>query len=287
MAQSPSHKFGQIIGELLEEMVRAPLTKVAKKRKLYLDYKHARPTRGNRRKVVWTDNKNNDHELDYVLEYGGTEKVRGVPKAFIESAWRRYTKHSRNKAQEIQGAVSTLAETYRDNSPFIGVVLAGVFTAGSLAQLRSHGFNIVYCSYQTVMEAFASVGIDAAFDEDTSDVELQKKVDAFGALDSRRRRKLLRELRKRVQSDLDTFIEQLEVSLTRQIERILIATLHGFKCDAGSVKEAIELIRDYDEGQAADSFVRYEIAVRYTNGDRIMGQFEEKNAAIEFLNRVI
>ena len=44
----------------------------------------------------------NVHDLDYVFEQGGTEATIGQPKAFIEIAWRRYTKHSRNKAQEIQ-----------------------------------------------------------------------------------------------------------------------------------------------------------------------------------------
>jgi hypothetical protein len=105
MAESPSHKFGQIIGELLEEVLRKPLMRIARRHGLYLDFKHPRKARGNKRKVCWTDHKGNKHDLDYVLEFGGSETVIGKPKAFIESAWRRYTKHSRNKAQEIQGSV--------------------------------------------------------------------------------------------------------------------------------------------------------------------------------------
>ena len=54
---------------------------------------------------------------DYVLERGGTDTVRGLPAAFIETAWRRYTKHSRNKAQEIQGAVLALAHAKRLPAP--------------------------------------------------------------------------------------------------------------------------------------------------------------------------
>jgi hypothetical protein len=62
----------------------------------------------------------------------------GMPAAFIETAWRRYTKHSRNKAQEIQGAIMPLVETYMKAGPFIGAVLAGVFTKGALMALNSH-----------------------------------------------------------------------------------------------------------------------------------------------------
>ena len=147
MAQSPSHKLGQIIGDMLESAIRDPLQKVAAKHGLYLDYKHQRLARNNRKKVAWIDNKGNTHDLDYVLEENGSEAVIGKPKAFIEIAWRRYTKHSRNKAQEIQGAVGPLSETYHDCHPFLGAVIAGVFTEGSLTQLKSHGFQLLYYSY--------------------------------------------------------------------------------------------------------------------------------------------
>lgn len=75
MAQSPSHTFGQKIGELLEEMLRPLLAEVGGKHGLYLDYKHARPARQNRKKVGWQDKKGNIHDLDYVLELGGSESA--------------------------------------------------------------------------------------------------------------------------------------------------------------------------------------------------------------------
>ena len=105
MAQSPSHRFGQIIGEVLEAAIHDPLEEVCRKHGLYLDSKHSRLARNGLNKVVWKDSKGNTHDLDYVIERDGTEETIGAPKAFIEIAWRRYTKHSRNKAQEIQGAI--------------------------------------------------------------------------------------------------------------------------------------------------------------------------------------
>jgi hypothetical protein len=111
LAQSPTHKFGQIIGELVEKSVHEPLAEIAHKHALYLDYQHPRPARQGKTKVSWQDDKGNVHDLDYVLEAGGSEDKLGNPKAFIEIAYRRYTKHSRNKAQEMQGAIVPLAET--------------------------------------------------------------------------------------------------------------------------------------------------------------------------------
>lgn len=285
MATSPSHKFGQIIGDLLEEMLQLPLTKVAKKHGLYLDYKHPRLARGGKRKVTWIDHKGNRHDLDFVLELGGSEDNLGIPKAFIETAWRRYTKHSRNKAQEIQGAVSVLAETYSHCNPFLGVVLAGVFTEGSLTQLASHGFKVVYCSYENVLAAFAKVGIDASFDERTSDRAFKDKVDTFINLPASKRAELVTELRKRTRKDLNTFVKGLETCLTRTIERILVIPLHGPTCEVMSVNDALSFINSYDEASPIMGvFVRYEVSVRYTNGDQINGQFESRATAIQFLN---
>ena len=162
MAESLSHKFGQIIGDLLELAIEPHLQKFARKHKLYLDKKGARKARSGK-KVCWTDANGNKHDLDFVLERGGTENKIGDPVAFIETAWRRYTKHSRNKAQEIQGAVLPLAIKYRRSSPFVGVVLAGVFTEGALTQLKSLGFGVLYFPYETVVKTFSKFGINAAF----------------------------------------------------------------------------------------------------------------------------
>lgn len=46
MAESPSHKFGQLIGNLLEELIEPFLTDFANRSGLYLDYqKNARAWR--------------------------------------------------------------------------------------------------------------------------------------------------------------------------------------------------------------------------------------------------
>lgn len=86
MARSPSHKFGQIIGDVLEAMVYGPLKAVADKHGLYLDYRHPRAARGDKRKVAWPDDRGNTHELDYVLEQGGSETERLPPPRIVTVA---------------------------------------------------------------------------------------------------------------------------------------------------------------------------------------------------------
>jgi hypothetical protein len=287
LARSPSHKFGQIIGEVLEATLYAPLKNITDKHGLFLDYAHERKARGGKRKVAWQDFKGNIHDLDYVIEDGGSEDVLGKPKAFIESAWRRYTKHSRNKTQEIQGAILPLAETYCEQRPFLGVVLAGVFTEGSLQQLRSNGFTILYFPYEVIVRAFSTVGVDAQFEEETPDAELQNRVDAYTSLSSEKKASIVKTLRKLRQKELKVFLESLEMCLARKITRVFIATLHGPLHEHATIQDAVKFITGYDESQPTDGFVKYEVGVRYNNGDSIQGDFTNKRTAIDFLEGLL
>ena len=283
MASSPSHKFGQIIGEVLEDAISGSLQLVAKKHGLYLDHRHPRPARGNKKKVAWQDSKGNAHDLDFVFEEGGSEAKIGKPRAFVESVWRRYTRHSRNKCQEIQGAIIPLAETYSEFHPFLGAVLAGVFTDGSLSQLASHGFRLLHFPYESIVKAFATVGIDAAFDEDTPGTALQAKVEAYEALSEQRKQKICSKLAMIHRKDIQVFIASLEASLSRRIARVIVLPLNGSAHEVRSSKEAISFIESYDTSSSQNQFVRFELRIYYSNGDEISASFRSKQRAYEFL----
>ena len=280
MAESLSHKFGQIIGDLLEVGLRPRLEKFARKNKLFLDKKGERQARRGK-KVSWTDSKNNKHDLDFVLERGGTESKTGIPVAFIESAWRRYTKHSRNKVQEIQGAILPLAEKYKSSSPFIGVVLAGIFTGGALEQLESLGFCVLYFHYTTVIEAFKKFGIDAHFDEKTSEKDFRNKIDSWNSLQNKS--DVAIEMLRLNKKNVNTFFESLSVSVSRFIKRITILPLHGQESITKSIVEAIDFLSSHAETLSKLPFAKYEIVVTYNTGDRIEASFKYKKDAIKFL----
>lgn len=174
MAESPSHRFGQIVGNLLEEILLPVLQNFCEERRLYLDRHGKRVGVRKGKKVSWEDNYGNTHDLDFVIEKDGSAENRGRPVAFIEAAWRRYTRHSKAKAQEIQGAILPIAEKYENDKPFLGAVLAGEFTRSSLDQLKSLGFEVVYLPYETIVDAFQSVNIDVRFGDETPDFGVSK-----------------------------------------------------------------------------------------------------------------
>lgn len=282
MAQSPAHRFGQIIGDVLEAAVLPLLLQFAKEHGLYLDKKGKRLCRRGS-KLTWTDLHKNTHDLDFVLERDGTDAKQGHPAAFIETAWRRYTKHSRNKAQEIQGAILPLMETYRNDAPFAGAILAGVFTEGALTQIKSLGFSIVYISFDDVVEAFRQVGIDAYYDEDTEDTALARKVRAWHALTREQQLRVSSALIVINSPQMTEFLQCLKSVIVRRLTRVRITPLHGRAFEWATVDEAIEFVNGYDEAAHHGPLVKYEVEVLYSNGDRINGLFAAKKDAIQFL----
>jgi hypothetical protein len=282
MAQSPAHQFGQMIGDVLEAAIEPILQRFATKYSLYLDKKGPRPARpGN--KVSWFDANGNKHDLDFVLERGGTADTRGIPLAFIETAWRRYTKHSRNKAQEIQGAILPLIERYKTHCPFIGVVLAGVFTHGALSQLRSLGFSVAYFPYETIVKAFSLVGLDASFDEHTPDHDFADKMRRWNLLKHEDRARVYKALIHLNMKELRPFLDNLAKVVNRKVARVRILPLHGAAIEWATIEDAIDFIANYSEKSTDAALLRYEVQIVYVNGDRITGDFGAKQDAIKFL----
>ncbi|MCT3763533.1 DNA methylase [Elizabethkingia anophelis] len=282
MAQSNSHKFGQIIGDILENSMYKHLSIISEKFNLFLDKKGERKARRGK-KVSWIDSYENSHDLDFVLERNGTEEIIGEPVAFIESAWRRYTKHSRNKAQEIQGAILPLATKHSNNLPFLGVILAGEFTSGALNQLRSRNFNVLYFPYTTVVEAFKINGIDAKFNEDTTEEEFALKISQFEKCENKDQ--IIDDLILLNRESYDSFISNLEKTITRYIENIIINPLYGSKKVFNNFEAALIFIKDYDvEMETELKFEKFEIRIIYNNGDNITAIFSNVSEAYHFID---
>ncbi|PLS24726.1 hypothetical protein BLI708_09840 [Bifidobacterium imperatoris] len=229
MANSPTHRFGQIIGDLLEQATVETVRPIVQKHHMYLDFIHPRPARNGNRKIHVEDALGNFHDLDLVVEEGGSEEVIGRPRAFIEVAWRRYTKHSKNKAQEISSAVLACARKYADDAPFTGTVLAGEFTENSLQQLRSQGFVVVHFPLRSIVDAFKTVGIDAYWEENTPDEKIEEQVKKFEHLTDSEIETIKHHLFQEEKDSFEIFAKVLDQSLDRHVSRVSITSLWGNK----------------------------------------------------------
>lgn len=248
-----------------------------------MDHQGKKRSARRRRKVSWKDDYGNAHDLDFVIERNGSDQAIGQPLAFIEVAWRRYTKHSRNKAQEIQGAILPLAEKYKLNNPFLGVVLAGMFTTGSLEQLQSLGFQILYFPYEMLVAAFASEGISIAFDESTDDEEFRQAIQRFERADSQVIERIKEHLVTSNAAQISKFFAGLEARLGRHVQRVLVIPLYGRENEFVSIASAIKFLDSHPIYEGSGTFRKYEILVEFSNGDKVDATFSAKEKAREFL----
>jgi hypothetical protein len=289
MARSLAHTWGQIVGDIFERAFHPILAKAASEAGVYLDYNGNERApdcgvRNERGKLAWKDEGENWHQLDFVYERAGTSERVGVPLAFVEVAWRRYTKHSKNKAQEIEGALLPIALTHRHARPFLGAIVGGVFTKTSLAQLESRGFVRIYVPYSNIIAAFANVGIDAHYDEGTPEEAYQVKLVAFNKLPPQERKAIEEYVIASVSEQIDRFLKNLRSSIARAVVRILVVPLHGDATEVSRADEAIAFISAYDDNYGSRGpVVRYEIDVRFSNGASIRGEFPTKSEATTFL----
>lgn len=286
MAKSESHTLGEFIGTFFEDLMKKPVMEFAKKNNLYFDTYGERTARPSK-KLTWTDVNGSKHDLDFVLEKDGTDETIGTPVAFIELAWRRYTKHSKNKVQEISGALNPICKQYDLIKPFKGAILCGHFTDNALEQLEKDGFSVLYIPFDKLVEAFKKYGFDIDFDEDTTESEFKKK---NAQLKKRANQPLLQNVREELlnscSNEIKGFIRSLESSYNRKIKTISILPLHGKRMEVADISSAISFIRGYSALPDNNVLEYIEIIVRYNNESMIQCQFKEKQEVIDFLNRI-
>ena len=286
MAKSQSHILGEFIGAFFEDLMKKPVREFAQKHGLYFDSIGERKARGGK-KLTWTDVHGSKHDLDFVLEKGGTEETIGEPVAFIELAWRRYTKHSKNKAQEIAGAVNPICAKYQLSKPFKGAILSGQFTDNSLNQLKSDDFHVLYIPFEKLVHAFSVHGLDIDFDEDSKEADLKKK---YASVSKRSNKALLEKVREEIlsscEAEIKQFIDELEASYTRKIKTICILPLHGTRTEVVDVEKAIAFINGYSGLPANQKLEYIEVIVTYNNGSIVQCQFKTKAEAVDFLQKI-
>lgn len=286
MATSQSHTLGEFIGAFFEELMKKPIREFANKNNLYFDTVGPRKARSSS-KLTWTDIHGSKHDLDFVLEKEGTEDFIGEPIAFIEIAWRRYTKHSKNKVQEISGAVNPICEKHKLSKPFKGAILSGQFTKNSLDQLKNDNFHVLYIPFEKLVKAFATQGLDIDFGEDTKETDLRKK---YATVSKKANKPLLEKAGESIlrscDAEIKNFISELSAYYNRKIKDICILPLHGKRTETDDIEKAINFINCYSGLPTNNQLEYIEVIVTYNNGTIIQCQFKEKDEAVEFLEKI-
>lgn len=168
---SSGHKLGQVIGDWAEEYFVLPLLqRVADKLDLFLDSRFVnRSIRGE--KILWPDADGNNVDYDFVLELHGTSDDLGIPVAFIESFWRRGSRHSKDKARDDSGKLMPMRATY-PTARFLGMIGIGSFTRPAIALVHSREIDLLYVPKDKLVKAFAKHGLVMDYaDAESEDVK--------------------------------------------------------------------------------------------------------------------
>lgn len=286
MASSQSHTLGEFIGLFFEDLMKRPIKQFADTHGLFLDAGGPRKTRSGKQ-LIWIDTHGSRHVLDFVLEKGGTEDVVGQPVAFIELAWRRYTKHSKNKAQEISGAINPICERFQFSPPFKGVILCGQFTDNALKQLRDDGFHVLHIPFEYMTQAFNAHGLHIDFDESTKETDLKKMYAEVTKESNQHRLDKVREtLLATCRPEITQFLSELTAFYNRRIKTITLLPLYGVRTELMDIDEAIRFIHSHTELPSDHKLEYLEVVVTYNNGTFIQGRFKTKDEAVTFLNKI-
>jgi len=177
---SAGHKLGQLIGDWFEQFFVLPLlTSVASELSLFLDNRFMeRPARGER--IVWKDADGNEVDYDFVLELGGSQTQVGIPVAFIESFWRRGSRHSKDKARDDSGKLRPMRAAY-PTARFLGVVAAGDFTAPARELVRGYEIDLLYVPKDKIIKAFGEHGLIIDYPDTAPEEDKQQIAAEFAA----------------------------------------------------------------------------------------------------------
>jgi hypothetical protein len=111
-------------------------------------------------------------------------------------------------------------------------------------------------------------------------------IDAWEGLSVGDIEEIRRHLRHAIAADYSVFTRQLEGALSQSVNSIRILPLYGSEVVLTSTAEAIGALQGFVERASPEvPFARYEIQVRFTNGDTVDGTFHRKEQAVSFLDR--
>ncbi|MCD6592585.1 hypothetical protein J7L00_00655 [Candidatus Bathyarchaeota archaeon] len=113
----------------------------------------------------WKDKSGIEHEIDFVI---GTKTN---PLILIDSKYIKYTKHAREKVNEIFMKLTSIKESYLSVNMLIAV-LAGSFTNDALKTLETRGVHVFHIPFKRVAMNLRRFGVIIDWPEsDTSTPE--------------------------------------------------------------------------------------------------------------------
>ena len=88
------------------------------------------------------------------------------------------------------------------------------------------------------------------------------------------------------ESQIGGFLTALDKVLGKRIDKLYLIPLHGRAYEFRTTDEPASCVREYKDDDASLPLVKYEIFVKYTNGNEIRSQFQEREESYTFLEYI-
>ncbi len=244
--------IGEAIGDLLETQVHATFKKIEEDNHIHFLTKYGKTKVGKEsKKLLLPDDLGNEYNMD-----GLVISENGYPLLLLESKYIRYKKHNRDKASWICNAHTAVRKHFPSIRASVAV-LAGNWSATSLAMLTSNGVSYFMIPFSSICAILGKYGVDFEWEEN-DDGKALKAWNDFSALSESQKEEIGVSMIDIVKNDLIKFVRQtLDDTIIRKVKEIVVE-IHSNKGETftykfNTIDEAVEFLTgfndDFDESQ--------------------------------------
>lgn len=285
---SAGHKLGQLIGDWYEEYFVHDLLKgVAESLGLYLDTRFVERKAVRGEKIIWEDLDCNNVDYDCVLELGGTDEHKGEPVAFIESFWRRGSRHSKDKARDDSGKLMPMRDTY-PTARFLGIISCGDFTQPACDLVRSRNIDLFYINKNNIIKAFSDNDLIIDYPDKSKEDDKQKVAATFERNFTPAKKKAVAKSLKEIVGDvtMKAYIDRVSSALSALPQEYRITCRHESNPQVFfSTEELAKFLKkpSFNMSSPKNSYI-YEIF--YSDGTEFAREVENSEELIELHHKI-
>lgn len=243
--QNPGSALGEAIGAQMEEALNHFCSEIVGKYDCHFISKGPKnKTTGRFKKLLMYDDGNNAYNIDSVVV---NESMQ--PLILIECKYIRYTKHNRDKGSWVCTAHSAIRRKYESIRSSIAV-LAGNWSASSVAMMKSHGTNVFLVPFSIICDLLSRHRIDFDWDEKNRE-QATTSWGVYNTLTPKQKYSIGEKMIEHVGFDLESVMSNiLDSSVERSLDKLTLEfhTNIGeiFTHNCANIEEAIELLSDFN-----------------------------------------
>ena len=246
--------IGEAIGDLLEEQVHLVFKEIEKNNHIHFLTSYGKTKAGKQsKKLLLPDKFGNEYNID-----GLVISEEGYPLMLIESKYIRYKKHNRDKASWICNSHTAIRKHFSSIRSSIAV-LAGNWSATSLAMLTSYDVSYFMVPFSSISKILNQYNIDFEWEENDYDKALKAWND-FTKLKNKDKNQIGKAMINLIKSDLIKYVNNILDDKTLRTVKEIVIEIHSNKGETftykfKTIKEASEFLESFDDNFDETQFV--------------------------------